>query len=66
MKVNLINNMFYPHFEKVKLPALVEAEEDDVGFTILGSELIRIGVEADYYDENYPYYFYPEECEVVE
>jgi len=66
MKIKLLNDGGYVGFENVVLPVVVDAEEDDNGFTVLGSELIRIGVEADYYDENYPYYFYPEECEVAE
>lgn len=70
LKVKLLNDGGYGDMENVKFPVIVEGEDfEGQGCDILGSELIRVGAIAkcrwnpDFFKY---YFFYGDECEVID
>lgn len=67
MKIKLLNDGGLWGMDDVKFPAMVEAlEDDDIGFNVSGSELIRVGGDSEALDHDYDYFFTSEECEIVD
>ena len=67
MKVNLLNNGgFIFALGGIKFPVVVEASNyRDVGFYVLGDELIKAGGSPDSITPDADYFFTNDECEVI-
>lgn len=66
MKIKLLNNGGYGDMEDVKFPVEVEgANWEDSGFDVSGSEIIRVGGDARYWNANVHYFWLNEEVEVL-
>lgn len=67
MKIKLLNDGGLKSLKDVKFPVLVEGKEYyGFGFNVSGSELIRIGGNAEWLDPDYDYFFTLQECEIVD